>query len=227
MNAVTDDAGHVELSMLHGNRSEVMEKLSRSHADHLLVLEVDQLPESAFRVLATNISTLTARMGVLLAEPSERENIEKFAEFFVPQKVPSPRILREARMEATARTAVIESGDWITAAQISGLAGFSSRNTSAQPNKWKARGLIFAINFRGTDYYPAFGLDRELNFRPIKGLARVIEIFAGHKDDWGMAFWFQSVNSFLGGKKPQDLLASRPDLVIDAALDEVQGVVHG
>lgn len=42
-----------------------------------------------------------------------------------------------------------------------------------------------------------------------------------------MAIWFQSVNSYLGGEKPQALIGSDPDLVIDAALDEVQGVMHG
>ena len=57
--------------------------------------------------------------------------------------------------------------------------------------------------------------------------AKVIEAFAGHKDGWGMAYWFRSDNSFLGGKRPQDLLATAPERVIDAALDEVQEVAHG
>ena len=38
---------------------------------------------------------------------------------------------------------------------------------------------------------------------------------------------FQSVNGFLGGKRPQDLLATDPDRVIAAARDEVLGVLHG
>ena len=42
-----------------------------------------------------------------------------------------------------------------------------------------------------------------------------------------MAYWFRSDNSFLGGKRPQDLLASAPDQVIAAALDEIHGIVHG
>jgi len=58
-------------------------------------------------------------------------------------------------------------------------------------------------------------------------VADVIGILAGHKDGWGMAYWFQSVNGFLGGKRPQDLLATDPDRVIAAARDEVLGVLHG
>jgi hypothetical protein len=42
-----------------------------------------------------------------------------------------------------------------------------------------------------------------------------------------MAYWLHSVNSFLGGNRPQDLLATTPERVIEAALDEVQEVAHG
>lgn len=55
----------------------------------------------------------------------------------------------------------------------------------------------------------------------------MLEIFRGKKDDWGLAYWFASVNSFLGGKRPQDLLISKPDRVVAAAEDEVAGVLHG
>ena len=55
----------------------------------------------------------------------------------------------------------------------------------------------------------------------------VIDTFAEYKDGWGMAYWLHSVNSFLGGNRPQDLLATTPERVIEAALDEVQEVAHG
>lgn len=129
--------------------------------------------------------------------------------------------------EAQARKAVLESGDWLTAAEVAQLAGLSTRNPSAQPNKWKKQGLIFAISHNGVDYFPGYGLDRKASFRPLKAMANVIEAFAGHKDGWGMAYWFRSDNSFLGGKRPQDLLATAPDRVIEAARDEVLEVAHG
>lgn len=122
---------------------------------------------------------------------------------------------------------MIESGHWATAADISKLAGYSLSNPSAQPNRWKKQAAIFAIKFNGTDYYPTFALDKDADYRPYKAMADIIAIFKGHKSEWGMAFWFQSVNSYLGGKRPQDLLASEPERVIEAALDEIQGVLHG
>ena len=42
-----------------------------------------------------------------------------------------------------------------------------------------------------------------------------------------MAYWFSSSNSFLRGKRPQDLLVSVPKRVIEAAIDEIQGITHG
>jgi hypothetical protein len=45
-------------------------------------------------------------------------------------------------------------------------------------------------------------------------------------DGWSLAFCFQSVNSFLGGKRPMDVLAEKPDEVIAAAADESMGITH-
>ena len=130
-------------------------------------------------------------------------------------------------MLVKARKAVLESGDWLSAAELAQLAQLSTTNPSAQPNKWKKNGQIFAIHHNGVDYFPGYGLDRDANFRPLKAMSQVIEVFDGHKDGWGMAFWFLSANSFLGGKRPQDLLATDPERVIAAARDEVQGIEHG
>ncbi len=144
----------------------------------------------------------------------------------VPRNPLSPRLLKEASLLVQARKAVLESGDWLTAANIAQLAELSTRNPSAQPNKWKKQRQIFAINHGGIDYFPDYGLDRDAGFRPLKSLAKVIETFEGHKDGWGMAYWFRSENSFLGGNRPQDLLASAPDRVIAAAVDEILEMTH-
>lgn len=130
-------------------------------------------------------------------------------------------------MLVQARKAVLESGDWLTSADIAQVAQLSNRNPSAQPNKWKKQGQIFAISHGGVDYFPGYGLDPDVGYRPLKALAKVIQAFGAHKDGWGMAYWFRSDNSFLGGQRPQDLLASAPDRVIAAAQDEIQGIVHG
>ncbi|MFT8232329.1 hypothetical protein ACLNBI_12325 [Pseudomonas guariconensis] len=220
-------AEHPGISTLVGTPKEVQARLGGSHADRVLVLAFAQIKPSAFEALAENFTNVASSMFEMLVQRHDRESLERLAEALVPRTPLSPRLLKEAAMLVQARKAVLESGDWLTAAEVAQLAGLSTRNPSAQPNKWKKQGLIFAISHNGVDYYPGYGLDSEAGFRPLKAMAKVIEAFAGHKNGWGMAYWFRSDNSFLGGKRPQDLLATVPERVIEAALDEVQEVAHG
>lgn len=224
MRAVAEHSG---VSTLIGTPKEVQARLGQSHADRVLVLTFDQIKPTVFDALAENFTNVASSMFEVLLQRHERESLERLAEVLMPRTPPSPRLLKEAAMLVQARKAVLESGDWLTAAEVAQLAGLSTRNPSAQPNKWKKQGLIFAISHNGVDYFPGYGLDREAGFRPLKAMTKVIEAFAGHKDGWGMAYWFRSDNSFLGGKRPQDLLATAPERVIAAAQDEVQEVAHG
>ncbi len=210
-----------------GTPKEVQARLGRSHADRVLVLAFDKIHEPVFETLAANVTSVASSMFEVLLQRHDNESLERLAEVLVPRAPVSPRLIKEAAMWVQARRAVLDSGDWLTAVQIAELADLSRVNPSAQPNKWKRQGAIFAIHHNGVDYFPGFGLDPGSQFRPVKALAKVIEAFGGHKDGWGMAYWFQSDNGFLGGQRPQDLLASEPDRVIEAARDEVQDIAHG
>ncbi|MGY2293255.1 hypothetical protein ACW9H6_26490 [Pseudomonas sp. SDO528_S397] len=210
-----------------GTPKEVKTRLGKSQADRVLVVAFDDIEPQAFDTLVKNVSQVASSLYDVLAQRHDRASLERLVEVLMPRTPPSPRLLKEAAMLVQARKAVLESADWLTAAQLAELAGLSPRNPSAQPNKWKKQGLIFAISHNGVDYYPAYGLSRDTGFRPLKALARVIDVFAGHKDSWGMAYWFRSPNSFLGGQRPQDLLARDVQRVIDAAHDEVQDIAHG
>lgn len=224
MNVVVDHPG---VSALVGTLKEVQARLGRSHGDRVLVLTFDHIKPDVFQALAENVTNVASSMFDVLLERKDRESLERLAELLVPRTPPSPRLLKEAAMLVRARKAVLESGDWLTAADIAQLAGLSTRNPSAQPNKWKKQRQIFAIHHGGVDYFPGYGLDRDTGFRPAKALAKIIETFEGHKDGWGMAYWFLSDNSFLGGKRPQDVLASAPERVVNAAMEEVQEIAHG
>jgi len=133
----------------------------------------------------------------------------------------------EALMRVRAESAVWEAGEWLTAAQIAGLTGSSTANPDAQTDGWKRGDLIFAIRRQNQDYFPLYGLDPERNYHPTLALREVIQVFDGKKDAWGMAFWFAAVNSFLGGRRPQDILSLEPEQVIAAALDEMKEISHG
>jgi len=219
---------HGGVSTLIGTPKEVKARLGKSQSNQVLVVSFDNI--SNLRVLSTlteNISTVASTMFEIFKERQEKQSLEILVGSMPPKAPASPHLMKESAMLLQARKAVMESGNWLTAADVSQLAGLSTTNPSAQPNKWKKSGQIFAIHHNGIDYFPDYGLDRNTQFRPLKALSEVLKIFADHKDGWGIAFWFLSVNSFLGGQRPQDMLAKHSERVIEAARGEIEGVGHG
>ncbi len=156
-----------------------------------------------------------------------RRQMEQLVDSLLTKPAATPLIFRKAKMESQAIEAVMQSGRYLTSQQLAEIAGLSHMNPSAQPNKWKSSGRIFAVNYKGIDYYPDFGLDPEDNYRPFVGLKPILEVFSRRKSAWKIAFWFQSPNGTLNFRAPQDVLQEEPELVLAAAHDEVQGVQHG
>lgn len=142
------------------------------------------------------------------------------------QRPPSPGILTEATMMLRAKEAVLEGADWLTATQVASIAGLSEKNPNVLLDNWKRDGEIFSLRHHGLEYFPGYALEPGDDRRPYRTLKKVLEQFGGTKDGWGLAYWFQSVNSFLGGRRPMDMLANDSDEVIAAAADEAMGVVH-
>jgi hypothetical protein len=125
-----------------------------------------------------------------------------------------------------AKTAILNSGDFLPANEVAKLAGASAVSPTLQPNKWKRDQDIFAIRQGREDYFPLYALNPD-DHRPRKQMAEILRIFGDAKDGWELAFWFAALNSFLDDERPQDVLAVDPDRVIAAAKDEMAGVQHG
>lgn len=212
--------------VMTGSPKEIGRRLSRLDVDQVVAIGLEHVSAKEAGAIAETLARFVQLVHLSVTR-HERETLERLVEALVPKAPPTPTQLKEAAMLARARTAVLQDGSWLTTAQIAGLAGFSASNPSAQPNKWKRDRLIFAIRHRGVDYFPVYGLDAKTSYRPLKAMARIIETFGESKDSWGLAYWFSSANSFLGGKRPQDVLAKQPDRVIAAAADEREAVAHG
>ena len=221
-----DTTASVAFETLSGTAAEVRKKLRSADDDQVVALALEHGTPKLGQAVAQAITLITPLILARLAR-RDQETLEKLVDALVPQVPPPQHLVAEARMNAEARTEVLESAEWLTAAQLSELAGFSGRNASAQPNKWKRDGRIFAVRQQGNDYYPGYALDANAGYRPLKGLAPVLERFGRNLDDWDIAIWFASVNSFLGGVRPMDLLQSAPERVLAAAQDEIDGVLHG
>jgi hypothetical protein len=132
----------------------------------------------------------------------------------------------QSEMQARAISRIIVSGDWLTVREMADVADQSITNSSACISEWKERGLIFSIQFQGEDYYPSFALDPKRQFFPRPELMPMLTILA-NRSSWELAFWFDSPNGYLGGRRPKELLATEPENVLLAARMEAQGIGHG
>jgi hypothetical protein len=161
-----------------------------------------------------------------LIKQRQEDTLKKFVSILLPDVTPSKAAREQARMLIDARTAILNSGDFVPASEVAKIAGFSATNPSVQPNKWKRNRDMFAIQHGRDDLFPLYALNPD-DHRPRKQMAEILHIFGDVKDGWGLAFWFAALNSFLDDERPQDVLAINPDRVIAAAKDEMAGVQHG
>ncbi|MNE46813.1 hypothetical protein D3C80_1411730 [compost metagenome] len=132
---------------------------------------------------------------------------------------------RHAERLAKHNAAIIEDSVWLTAHDLSQKTGFTSANPSAGPHRWKSSGKIFAIQLQGKDFYPEYALDE--GYRPLPIIKKIILMFGERKTSWGLATWFGADNSWLGGRKPKDMLISAPEQVLLAAREETLRGTHG
>lgn len=204
-------------------------KLAKERDDIVVATSFVQETDVDYAVVASAFAEMADLLSRKIVE-KHGQDLERLSDGIVSAllgTVPTPtHILTEARMRSKAKIAVLESGDWLTASEVAEVAGFETVNPSAQTSKWKSKKLIFSISHRGVDYFPSYALDPATDYRPRAATKAVIDAFGDTKGGWGLAYWFASVNSFLGGRRPQDVIKEDPERVIAAAQDAVVGAVH-
>jgi hypothetical protein len=191
-----------------------------------LVVDVNGLTEELTDAFFEGIELMSQAFSAQLKRMPE-DNIAGLVSVLIPAKPARPTLLREAKMLAKGKTRILQSGDWLTAQEVAEVAGFKTVNSSAQPSKWKRSDKIFTLRHEGVDYFPVYGLDPSTGYRPLKALAPIIEVLKPVKDGWGLAFWFGSANSYLSGRLPKEVLKEDAASVLEAAKNEVCGVLHG
>lgn len=134
---------------------------------------------------------------------------------------------RELAMTVRAQAAVFSSCRWFTASELSLLHACEPESMANLLSAWKCEGMLFSIVYQSIEYYPCYAFDKENGYMPAKELKLVLQEFGGSRSGWGLSFWFASVNGFLGGQRPQDLLKIMPGKVLSAAKDYMVGIQHG
>ncbi|MDZ5431904.1 hypothetical protein T3H00_04390 [Pseudomonas fluorescens] len=122
-----------------------------------------------------------------------------------------------------AKEAILDSGDFLSLDQTAQQLGLLPSDV----NKWKAEGQIFSIQHAGCSLFPKYAFQANAGNQPVLGLKVILDVLKTTKNDWGIAFWFASINGYLGSHRPQELLCSSADKVLFAAQEEVSGITHG
>ena len=94
-----------------------------------------------------------------------------------------------------------------SSADVARESGSSAKNQAAIASRWLQEKRIFSIIFEGKIWFP------RLQFRdgrPISAVANVIKAFPEHATGWDLAYFFTTPNSFIGGRKPLELLKDDP-----------------
>ena len=110
-----------------------------------------------------------------LMEQSQQDNLKKIVSALLPDVAPSEAAMAQARMLLDAKSAILKSGDFIPASEVSKLAGYSQTNPSVEPNKWKRNRAIFAIEHKGDDFFPLYALNPDDIYRKASRIFRVAE----------------------------------------------------
>lgn len=144
---------------------------------------------------------------------------DQLVQLFVGDVTPTPVDIDRARLQAQAWRQILNGGEWLTAAEVGELAHLGAGNPVATVNRWKKDRKLFAITRDGRDYFPRYALGTD--FRPLPAVAAVLKILPWQSGE-RLAAWFESTSSFLGGKRPREVLASDPTWVARAAQDAVE-----
>lgn len=130
---------------------------------------------------------------------------------------------RELKMLETAKKDILDSGDFLPLDHMAQRLDLSPSNL----NEWEAEGKIFSIQHGGCPLFPKYVFLADSGRRPVPGLEVILDVLRTEKGGWGIAFWFASPSSYLGGSRPQNVLHSDSGNVLLAAQDEVARITHG
>ncbi len=178
------------------------------------------------RALASKLEKTLAKLAPIVIDgyvANESQHFEQLVGLMLGDHSPAPIDITKARMKAGALREVFQGTEWLTAAQISELAGLGLANPSGTVNRWKQRRKLFALHHDGQDHYPSYLLGDD--FRPLGAVEKVLEALPGFSSS-RLASWFESRTGLLGGRRPREVLAAEPQLVVEAAQRTLDAELH-
>lgn len=133
----------------------------------------------------------------------------------------------QEEMQARAVRRVLEGSTWLTAKQIASLGVRRPLSTVKRLAHWQRKQQLFSLRVEGSELYPDYAFDPQERYRPRPELEPILKVFCADLDGWRLAFWFDSPNSYLDGRRPRECYWLHPAEALVAARMEVQGPLNG
>ncbi|MDN3517277.1 hypothetical protein QWY84_06640 [Aquisalimonas lutea] len=130
--------------------------------------------------------------------------------------------LYQARLSLRWQTDFCQTYAMLSAKQIHELAGSTSANANATATRWAKQGRILGLPTGRGLRYPGFQFRSD--GRPVPEMEAVLATLEAAEDPWGVAFWMDTENALLDGRKPADVLQDHPQSVVEAAQREMEPV---
>jgi hypothetical protein len=172
---------------------------------------------------APTMATLRAVRNLLV----HGREVDRLIDALMPEQiaVPTPAAVLQARRNVEARSTLLEEFGALRSQEVADLAESRASNRAALANRWRGENRVVAVPVGDDLLYPGFQFSAEGKPKPAIGAAVAWLRSDPHTTDWQAALWFATPTSWLGDKRPVDLLDEDPDAVIDAARREVSDIV--
>jgi hypothetical protein len=153
----------------------------------------------------------------------KRDQARRLARSFAPEVGIRHADLKLLEMQKSALESILQGSEWLTAEEIGRLAGRSPSNPAALASRWKREGKLFAVHWKGKDWFPRYAFDAAM--QPRRAVAEVLKRFGPHVDAWRVAAWFESTNGWLDNRRPREAMDREQDVIL--AAERKAGVRHG
>jgi hypothetical protein len=147
-----------------------------------------------------------------------RDRINDLAESLMPDSIPQPVELLQARRNAVMRRDMLAHYGYYSAEELADLHGSTAKNRYALAARWSREGRVFGVPLGARTVFPAFQFDADA--RPYPLVAEVLAALPREDmSPWGVALWWYGNNAWLPGEaRPAELIGTQDQgLVLNAA----------
>lgn len=154
-------------------------------------------------------------------------NAEKIIEVQHDEKLALGRQLK-SEMHLKLKKRILNGAAWLPVDAIAEKSGRKLYVVKEELERWIVQQAIFCITQEHQPLYPEYLLDPHEGSSPYMAAAEIIQTLSPHRTTgWQLAHWFQTANEHLDGSTPKNLLTTEPELVLEAAHRDAEGILNG